>query len=94
MANAPIIVWQKFHPIPGGTIAVTKFQKTTADAETVENFPMTKDQNNSIVQLRMDNEAASTVTQTNDRNSFTLTGAKGALVTVVSIHNSPIVRDE
>lgn len=90
---APRIVWQKFHPVPGGTLCITQFQKSTSATETVTNYPMMKDQSNSVVQLRMDGQAASTVTQTTDRNGFTITGAVRSLVTVVSIHNAPVVHN-
>jgi hypothetical protein len=89
----PQIVWQKFHPIPGGTVCITQFRKTGAATETVSNYPMMKDQSNSVVQLRMNGDAASTITQTTDRNGFTITGAARALVTVVSIHNAPVVHN-
>jgi hypothetical protein len=70
-------------------ICVTRIKKTTAGTETLDTFPRMAKTSNAIVQLRMFDEAASTVSQT-DENTFTITGLKGAIVTVVSEHNRPI----
>jgi hypothetical protein len=89
-----LILHQSFHAMANSIICVTRIKKTTAGTETIgasgSEFPRMAKAANAIVQLRMFDEAASTISQT-DVDTFTLTGAKGAMVTVISEHNRPIV---
>ena len=85
MAN---IIKQTYMPLPKGTLVATLVKKTSNASETVT-LPQMVAATNSVVQLRRQGDAASTVTQVLI-TTCTVTGAKDAEVLLLSWSLAPV----